>query len=76
MIKNSTGSAISNSLKIEDSKLPLDIQLIPETPFLEEKKESDYKYVDPIIVESINYEGNARKVPYSPISTLFIIDFK
>lgn len=76
MIKNSTGSAISNSLNIEDSKLTLDIQLIPETRFLEEKKESDYEYVDPIIVESINYKGNARKVPYSPISTLFIIDFK
>ncbi len=76
MKRNSIGSAISNSLNIEDRRLPLDVQLIPATPFLEEKKEDQNEYVDPIIVESINYEGNPRKVPYSPLSTLFIIDFK
>lgn len=74
MKEKSIERSIVKATNIPKSVLPLDVLLIKGNQVIDiEKKESPLEI--PIKIKAINYKGTIQKVPYSPISTIYSIDF-
>ena len=74
MTRKNIERAIAKASNVPLSLLPLDVLLIEGIP-IEEPEKKEQKTNKPIVVKSLNFEGTMRKTPYSPISTVFTLNF-
>lgn len=58
------------------SSIPLDVLLIKGEEFNKSTRKKDLLNDIPIKIAELNFEGIKKKTPYSPISTIFSLDFK
>lgn len=74
MKKTNIGYSIVKNTHFPIGIIPLDVLVMDGTPFNKEKVESQ-PLESLIMVDDLFYEGDVRKTPYSPISTIYSLVF-